>query len=342
MLRVIFFLSIASLFLHSCRKNTGGGSGGYSGSVPTAGQVADWLRSETNAPGGCGDIQPPSPGQPPKVMPLGNRAWKDSWSKTIMKSLDDRHLTPLVNGELQIDQGDLNEIDCPNFNQATPDQKKQFWVLFMAAIAVPESSFNERSTYREADGSLSSGLLQIDEKSAVRHGCYSRTGYGPQRQNYGPTALDKIHLPPQDMMVGETNVACGLYVMRNQLMGGYIPQDGKGYYPGLKGKLFTTGHAGKYGFYWSVLNSHKQDAVKRHFRAHAVHQLPFCNGREIARSDLPPNLDRSMQRQSPGEQTSNSTNCREIGNEGRNSTPSDIERSEKDYFKAETLNSIGK
>lgn len=332
-----FFILISTSIL-SCKKMTGGGGGGGSlGEVPTAGQVAEWMRQQTNSPSGCGDIQPPPPGTPPMIMPQANGPWKEKWSHAIMDSLDNPQLNDLINGKIRINAGDLSEINCPYFNEATPEQKKQFWVLFMGSVAVPESHFHETKVYADSDNSNSTGLLQIDEKTAARHGCYSRTNYGKPKGNYGPTALDYIKMSPDEskraggqqgpdrMKVGAMNVACGLYVMRNQLLGGYIPSDGVSYskWSGLKGRLFTNGHGGP--FYWSVLNTDKQRVVKEHFKSHAHSMLSFCNkiqGLQKKRNeDLPEDLQNSVERQNVGENTSLSRNCSEIPNESIKRTP---------------------
>ncbi|PIP93962.1 MAG: hypothetical protein COW00_05210 [Bdellovibrio sp. CG12_big_fil_rev_8_21_14_0_65_39_13] len=329
MRKTIILLTILTITA-SCRKNSGGGSGGgYSGSAPTAGQVADWLGNQTNPPGGCGDIQPSNPHTPPRIMPNGNHQWKTSWSKAMMKALDHPQLNSMINGEIKYNQSDLEQFGCPRLNEATPEQKKQFWVLYMASVALPESGFDERQVYveRTGDWTKSTGLLQIDEASARRHGCYSRTGFGPERKNYGPTALDEIHLPPQSMKLGETNAVCGLYIMRNHLMGGYTPESGQLYRPDLKGRLLH----GKQ-WYWSVLQK-QQGTITQHFQAHAVHQLPFCNKAPTQRSDLPKELSDSVQRQTSGESQVYSKNCAEIGNEGRNRTSRDFERIEKPILK---------
>ena len=336
MIRALFIIFIFTL--SSCKKMTGsGGGGGSLGEVPTAGQVAEWMRNQTNSPNGCGDIQPPPPGTPPKIMPQSNGPWKEKWSHAIMDSLDHPHLNDLINGKLRINAGDLSEINCPYFNEATPEQKKQFWVLFMASIAVPESHFHETKVDPDFDNSNSTGLLQIDEKTASRHGCYSRINYGKPKSNYGPTALDHIKMTTDEssraggsqgsdrMKVGSMNVACGLYVIRNQLMGGYIPSDGVSYskWSGLKGRLITNGHGGP--FYWSVLNTAKQETVKNHFKVYSHHMLPFCNkitSHEKKRNeDLPEDLQNSVDRQNAGENTSLSRNCSEIPNESINRTP---------------------
>ncbi|GAB4023691.1 MAG: hypothetical protein Fur0010_26900 [Bdellovibrio sp.] len=322
MLRVIFFSIIFAVFFQSCRK-TDGGSGGVGG-VPTAAQVGDWLGTQTSPPNGCGDVQSDERHPPPRIYPQYKRDWKDSWSRLIMKSLDHPHLQAMTNNYFTINQQDLNDLDCPYFNEASKEEKKQFWVLFLASIAVPESHFKTETSYREANGTVSRGILQIDQ-TEYRRQCVRG---GPH-----PTALHDIapgaDVDRMSMHVPEYNLVCGLYILRNQLLGGWR-NDGRLYNPHTKNRLFLQGRTGSY---WSVLQTHKQQIVKNHFKAHAVSQLPFCNKRPVPKSDLPQDMQDIMQRGTPGESQVYSKNCNEISNENRNSTDSDIERNEKEYFK---------
>lgn len=173
--------------------------------------------------------------------------WKPEYSQSILSYMDRPELSTLVDTRLNI--YDLSKLNCFGYNQATVAEKKLFWVTFMASIAHAESTLNPYAIYREQDGTLSSGLLQIDLQSANRH-TYAYTGKSyTQKDLYNP----------------DLNLMAGLYVMKHQLEGGM--NDDR---PEIAGRLFT-----ERSYYWSVLTL-KRDLIIRTFTKNALANLNFC------------------------------------------------------------------
>ena len=173
--------------------------------------------------------------------------WKESYSKIILDTLDRPELNSLL--FLPLNSNDLSMLKCNGYQTATPEERKKFFVLYLASIAYAESRLNPKSTYLEADGSLSSGLLQIDRNSANRHA-------GPYL-NYRYTQSDVLdpHL----------NLIAGLYVLKHQLEGGMTDDR-----PDIKNRLFTSK-----SYYWSVITL-KQEHIIKTFVANSERNLDFC------------------------------------------------------------------
>ncbi|GAB4021249.1 MAG: hypothetical protein Fur0010_24240 [Bdellovibrio sp.] len=241
-----------------------------SSDVPTAHQVKNYLDQQVSAPTDCDESSSPTSASStpiPRVLATGNMIWEQDWSREIMTSLNRPHLNRLISGELPIHQKDLGEIDCPYYNEASPEQKKQFWVIFMASIAKAESNFNKGLIFKEKfDGTESTGLLQINPEAADVH-CQK------------PEGIEKFKI--EHMKDPKINLRCGLQIMKNQLQGGKT-----GRRADTKGHLFTNLNSNT-PYYWSVLHSSKSSQVKEHFKVHAKHQLKFCTDRSAATNAAP-------------------------------------------------------
>lgn len=63
-------------------------------------------------------------------------------------------------------QGDLEQARdledfCPDYHRATQGQREACWLRILSGVALFESDFNPRATYREANGRYSIGLFSL-------------------------------------------------------------------------------------------------------------------------------------------------------------------------------------
>ena len=232
----IFLISL--VLLSSCkfpnfkRAGSGGGSGG--GRVPTVDQLQDWLNKSTNNPTRVCDSENTGHHEPstkyPKIYPYGSKAWTDDYSKIIHDGLSSNEYAPLLNTPLN--EYDLDELGCGNFNKMSDEDKKRFWIIFFASMSKAESGFDTTLKYEEGGnlkGTISTGLFQISKNSASNH-CSKRINNG--------TRFDT-----DDLMNPETNIKCSMHIMMNQILGSPLvnSKTGKVYQsrPGLTGRLLT-------------------------------------------------------------------------------------------------------
>lgn len=173
--------------------------------------------------------------------------WKESYSKVILETLDRPELNSLIH--LPLNSNDLKMLKCSGYQTASADERKKFFVLYLASIAYAESRLNPKSTYLEADGSLSSGLLQIDRNSANRH---------------AEPYID-YRYTQNDVLDPHLNLIAGLYVLKHQLEGGMSDDR-----PDIKNRLFTSK-----SYYWSVITL-KQEHIIKTFVANSELNLEFC------------------------------------------------------------------
>ena len=173
--------------------------------------------------------------------------WKESYTKIILETMDRPELNSLIN--LPLNSNDLKMLKCSGYQTASADERKKFFVLYLASIAYAESRLNPKSTYLEDDGSLSSGLLQIDRNSANRHA-------GPY--------ID-FRYSQNDVLDPHLNLIAGLYVLKHQLEGGMSDDR-----PDIKNRLFTSK-----SYYWSVITL-KQEHIIKTFVANSERNLEFC------------------------------------------------------------------
>lgn len=175
--------------------------------------------------------------------------WSAQYGESLYRYLNERsELENIIN--IEISNYDLKLLKCTNYNLASPYDKKRFLILYIASIAYAESSLNPYTTYREKDGTLSSGLLQIDLASASRHSLVY-TGF---------------QFSQKDLFNPSLNLMAGLYILKHQLEGGI-----NGERPDISGRLFTNS-----SYYWSVLTSKKEMIIKT-FIQNARSNLSFCS-----------------------------------------------------------------
>lgn len=174
--------------------------------------------------------------------------WSESYSEKIAESFDEKiELESIL--DTKLNALDLEKLQCPGYLSATREEKKQFWILFIASVAFLESNLNPQTTYREKDGSLSSGLLQIDVASANRHTFFF---------------LEYV-FNQDDLYNTELNLLAGLYILKHQLQGGINRERTE-----LIGRIFTDR-----SYYWSILTL-KQELFAKNFIQNSLANLPFC------------------------------------------------------------------
>lgn len=102
---------------------------------------------------------------------------------------------------------------CPNYESLVAKQKQDFWVYFIQALAVVESSFDRYSQLQEnwfhKDGSpvISEGLLQLS---------YSDRGRGPGC-SFSESRDAKLALADRSIFEPKKNLQCGISILKNQL-----------------------------------------------------------------------------------------------------------------------------
>jgi hypothetical protein len=262
-LKIIIFCLF--LILASCKTPQIGSGGGGGGSTPTADDLNDYInRMTTPENKTCDDVKTDSrsTSKYPIIYPSGKNQWKNEFSKGIADQFDKDYMRPLRKQKLN--EGDLSLLGCTGYNYATDEEKKQFWILFMASISKPESNFNSDEEYREGNGSVSTGILQIDS-AASNNWCGILSN-----------EMKKRTFSSGDMHNPTTNLQCGLLMMQWQVMGVPKGKPIKMTEPQFEGRLFT----GNSFWYWSTLsdrNSNGKREIIDWFRVHAQRQFKFCN-----------------------------------------------------------------
>lgn len=178
------------------------------------------------------------------------RPWSDAFYEEIKKDSYQKFL------DRYIDEENLSNLDCPDYNYATDEEKKDFWLVFFSSLARAESGLNEEAKSPRMRGHRSYGLLQLAPATAEKFCNLVSITY--------------------ELMDGAENLKCGLTLMDWQLSG--APErrrDGtiKLKRPDLENQLFGTGI-----LLWGPLRSHDKRGRKliySWFNDH-LEQLPFC------------------------------------------------------------------
>lgn len=162
--------------------------------------------------------------------------WKKSWSRQVGHSLDE-HSQELIT-DVEIPSSDLAALNCPDYNEASADDKKRFWALFFSSISLYETDFNPNTRYWERGLNVwSEGLFQLSVSTGRYHnGCE--------------------HLSSDNILDPLGNIACAVGVMRNQMR--------------VRGSLFPSR-----AYYWSVLTTTKKYKVQNFFKSQ-MSELSFC------------------------------------------------------------------
>lgn len=150
-----------------------------------------------------------------------NRKWPESYTDSLYQTFSGSDFYSFF--EKPINQADLETLKCPTLNSLTKDEKKKFYIVYMAALAEAGSDYNSDTvSYSKADKTTNYGLLQIDPKSAVAH---AKSVIG--------RSIDGERLKEPD-----TNLKIGAYILKNQISGkiatGRLLPDKVYYWPTLK------------------------------------------------------------------------------------------------------------
>lgn len=185
-----------------------------------------------------------------KINSFHSNEWKNEWTDSINRELSKEENSGLMNRF--IDEEDLESLGCPDFNYASIQEKKDFWVVFFSSLARSESGLNEKAKSPSHRGHRSYGLLQLASDTAMN--------------NCNLIFLD------EEILNGEDNLACGVKLLNWQLNGA-PSKSGKLKRPDLENQLF-----GKGILLWGPLRQNDKNGRKRlysWFNAH-VTNLEFC------------------------------------------------------------------
>lgn len=99
---------------------------------------------------------------PQIIAQWNHRPEANAWNAAMMEAL-------LSNGRamLEADLSDAQEF-CPNYADASPQERAAFFAAFFSGLARYESTWNPRAA---GAGGLYQGLLQIDPRTAGWHEC---------------------------------------------------------------------------------------------------------------------------------------------------------------------------
>lgn len=174
------------------------------------------------------------------------QGWDSLTSMSLYENMKNPALASLF--EVEINQDDLIDLKCSNFNSLSNDEKSLFYIVFLAAVAKLESDFDPKNmTYDSTHRNWNVGLLQIDTDSALRH---------------APEAITNDY-SVADLKDPNTNLYAGLYILKNQIIGKYRPE--------ITGRLLPSK-----SYYREVLNnSHRVKFLKAFFINHNL--LSFCD-----------------------------------------------------------------
>ena len=156
----------------------------------------------------CKDQTPPArPSEPvvvepivisPKIIPHWSQNEKGAEFSALAKQMIEAH------GQILLSKipADIDHF-CPSFKEYDQETKKDFWVMFLSAMARYESNFNTdlqfREPFNDSKGNrvISRGLLQISIESARGYGCQM-------------ASADELHNPAK-------NLECGVRIMSRWL-----------------------------------------------------------------------------------------------------------------------------
>ncbi len=154
---------------------------------------------------------------------------------------------------------------CPNFFALSVEQQRTFWAYLFQAIAVPESSMNPYTRFREVgipgidsvtkQPVWSEGLLQLSYGDTYGH---KQCEFDWKRdQHLEDTDRSKTIFDPR------INLQCGVYIMARQL---------------TRIKTIVTGEGTLYtkAYYWSVLNNKAGSGGHASFKKQMGNLPGFC------------------------------------------------------------------
>lgn len=178
------------------------------------------------------DIQPSS----------AKREWDPKYTDSLYQTLSEPSFEEFL--KQKIDDEDLKKANCPEFNDLDNEDKKKFYIVYLAAIAEAGSDYNtEDASYSKGDGTTNYGLLQIDPKSAKAH---------------AGSVLEKP-IDASSLKQYQNNLKAGAYVLKHQIAGKIAT-----------GRLFPDKT-----YYWPTLK-YSQSRILGTMSSNASN-LPFCN-----------------------------------------------------------------
>ncbi|MDD4975630.1 MAG: transglycosylase SLT domain-containing protein [Bacteriovorax sp.] len=184
-------------------------------------------------------------------------SWKNEWTSSILEELrkDEYRVGEKAFLNLEIDEEDLDQLECDGYNKASLDEKSDFWVVFFSALTRAESGFNEKARSRKSRGHRSLGLLQLASATAK-----TQCGIIP---------------PESSVLNAQDNLKCGIKLMSWQLHGAPT-SSGKKLRSDLEGQIF-----GKQMFQWGPLreNDHQGRKLLTNWFKDHLNQLNFCHHR---------------------------------------------------------------
>jgi hypothetical protein len=139
------------------------------------------------------------------AMRWDHRPEADDWTRATLQALEDdgavlANLTP----------ADI-EVFCPDYADATPDERRAFWAGLLSALAKHESTWNPKAA---GGGGKWLGLMQIAPGTARAYDCDLPSGKG--------------------LYDGSANLTCAVRIAAKQVArDGAIVADGSGDWAGL-------------------------------------------------------------------------------------------------------------
>jgi hypothetical protein len=170
------------------------------------------------------------------------RIWENAYTDVLYQTLSSPDLEPLF--KQIINEDDLEKLNCPTFNYLDKEEKKKFYITYLAAIAENSSGFNNQEVYYTARYKTTNyGLLQIDPKSARAH---------------AGSVIGK-EIDGKQLATYQINLKAAAYILKHQISGKIAT-----------GRLFPENT-----YYWPSLKT-DQKKILANFESNA-RNLPFCH-----------------------------------------------------------------
>jgi len=192
--RILVPLSLAVIGLNACGR-----------SVPTQ-QASQTVPQPAMKPAPATPIDE-------KKQELGGNTWDPQWDVVVEKDLPPEMLSPQAARAVA--------SYCPRFAQEPEADKRAFWAYTFQALAGAEAGLNPTSDVHHTDPAVNTidvvskhpvrqeGLLQLTYEEAQRYNCdfdYAHDKTLPEKD------------PNRTILRPEQNLACGIKIMRHQII----------------------------------------------------------------------------------------------------------------------------
>lgn len=191
--------------------------------IPVAPSPTPISRAQTPTPTAIQVSKPTPTPKPTPIIDLPKNDLPDSYYKAALwaKVPNSRAWTEAVIKSVRKVQPSLeiaSDIDdfCPKYEKAKQRLKEICWLRLVSGVAELESKFKPSSTFKEPEGEISIGLMQISQGECVLHG------------NKSPNILDPVN-----------NLKCAIGIMANLIKTDHY----------IDGPIWARGAAA----YWSTL-----------------------------------------------------------------------------------------